>query len=103
MRQYDKLIYGILIAIIVPIISYGIFLFLYEQLDNFNILNGDGMAPNFRERTIGLLAIISNVVPMHFANKKHYTDLMRGIVFPTLIYVAIWMYQYGFELIGMNG
>jgi hypothetical protein len=55
--------------------------------------------PNFRERTIGLIALILNVIPMQIFNKRNWQEAMRGIVFPTLAYVILWMYLYGYDLL----
>ncbi|MEO6190514.1 MAG: hypothetical protein ABIO44_09350, partial [Saprospiraceae bacterium] len=77
-------------------------LMIYDFLDKYNILNADGMAPNFRERTIGLIAIVFNAIPLQFFNKKNWLEAMRGIVFPTLGYVALWMYLYGYELLNFK-
>ncbi|MBK6546172.1 MAG: hypothetical protein IPO78_06165 [Saprospiraceae bacterium] len=97
---YNKVWFGILIGLCVPFASYGIILMIYDKLDYYEIFNSSGMAQNFRERTIALLAIICNVIPLQIFNKKQMLDAMRGIVFPTLVYVALWMYFYGFDLLG---
>ena len=100
--KYDKILYGLLLGIVIPVIAYAILLMIYDQLDAWDILSGTGLAPNFRERTIGLMAILANAIPMQMANNRYLTNAMRGIIFPTLFYVCLWMYNYGFELIGIN-
>ena len=100
--KYNKLIVGIATGLIIPFIAYALVLMIYDFLDKYNILNSDGMAPNFRERTIGLIAIVLNAIPLQFFNKKNWLDAMRGIVFPTLAYVALWMYLYGYELLNFK-
>ena len=82
-----------------PFASYGILLVIYDQLDQWGIFNPAGMTGNFRERTIALIAIICNVIPLQIFNRKLFLDAMRGIVFPTLIYVVLWMYFSGFDLL----
>lgn len=96
---YNKIWFGILIGLCVPFASYGILLMIYDQMDYYEIFNPVGMAANFRERTIALLAIICNVIPLQLFNKKYMFHAMRGIVFPTLFYVILWMYYYGVELL----
>lgn len=100
--KYDNIFLGIAIGICAPIAAYGILLFLYEQLDNLEILNPEGLAPNFRERTIAIIALIANAIAMQWANNRLMTNHMRGIIFPTLVYVGMWMWFYGFELMNIN-
>ncbi len=97
-NKYDRVITGILIGICVPFASYGILLVIYDQLDHWGVFNPLGMSSNFRERTIALLALICNIIPLHLFNKYFFLNAMRGIVFPTLIYVILWMYFYGLDL-----
>ena len=88
-----------LVGLCVPFASYGIILMIYDKMDYYEIFNPAGLAPNFRERTIALFAIICNVIPLQVFNRKILFDAMRGIVFPTLFYVILWMYYYGLDLL----
>lgn len=97
--KYDTLLSGIIIGLLVPFMAYGILLSLYDQLDSLGVFNPVGLSSGFRERTIALFSLICNVIPLHFLNKKYMLNAMRGIVFPTFLYVILWMYFYGMELI----
>lgn len=99
-HPYNKLWIGIAIGLLVPFTAYGILLMIYDQLDAFGILNPTGMSLTFRERTIALIAIIANILPVQLLNRRHMLDAMRGVVFPTLVYVIAWMYYYGMDLLG---
>jgi amino acid permease len=99
LSAYNKIWIGILVGLCIPFASYGIILMIYDKLDYYEIFNPSGLAANFRERTIALLAIICNIIPLQIFNKKNLLDSMRGIVFPTLFYVILWMYYYGMDLI----
>ncbi len=99
LTSYNKVWVGILFGLCVPFASYGILLMVYDKMDSFGIFNPIGLGGNFRERTIALLAIICNIIPLQIFNKKNLFDAMRGIVFPTILYVFLWMYFYGMELI----
>ncbi len=98
-QAYNKTYVGILIGLVVPFTSYGLLLYLYDMMDAAGIFNPVGLTSGFRERTIALIALVCNVIPMQLFNRRHYLDAMRGIVFPTLAYVALWMYYYGFDLL----
>ncbi|MBK6352686.1 MAG: hypothetical protein KA251_09535 [Saprospiraceae bacterium] len=98
-HPYNKVYVGILAGLILPFVGYAILLMIYDFLDNQDIISSIGMSPNFRERTIGLIALILNAIPMQIFSRRYWQDAMRGVVFPTLAYVIIWMYLYGFELL----
>ena len=47
-----------------------------------------------RERTLALLAVCCNIFPFNYCRKKRWDNAMRGMVFPTIIYAAAWVYRY---------
>ncbi|MBK8955430.1 MAG: hypothetical protein IPM34_07740 [Saprospiraceae bacterium] len=98
--KYNKIWLGLVVGFLVPFTAYGILLSLYDQLDHWEIFNPVGLSPTFRERTVALLALVCNVIPMQFFNKRYMLFAMRGLIFPTLIYVALWMYYFGLDLLG---
>lgn len=98
--KYNKTWIGIITGILVPFTAYGILLSLYDQLDQWEVFNPVGLTATFRERTVALFALVCNVIPMQIFAKRHMLFAMRGLVFPTLIYVALWMYYYGLDLLG---
>ena len=81
LTQYDKVWLGILIGLCIPFACYGILLMIYDKMDYYEIFSPVGMAANFRERTIALMAIICNVIPLHIFNKKNiFSDFRRRIL-----------------------
>ncbi|MCC6815602.1 MAG: hypothetical protein IT267_04230 [Saprospiraceae bacterium] len=101
LSKYNHILLGIITGFIVPFVMYAIVLSVYDFLDSKDILNSSGLAPNFRERTIGLISIVSNLIPLHSFNRLSWHNSMRGVVFPTLLYVGLWMYLYGYELLSI--
>lgn len=86
---------GLVIGAIVPVIGYVIVEAIFELLTAINILDyvaTDGMSRS--KKTIALLAICFNLIPINVAKAKKWDDTMRGIVFPTLLYVGFWVYQF---------
>ena len=98
-HPWNKIWIGILTGFLVPITCYGILLVIYERLDIAGVINSEGMQTNFRERTIALISIIANIIPIQYFNKNGWIDAMRGIVFPTFFFVVLWMYYYGKDLL----
>ncbi len=99
--EKDSLFTGLVLGAIIPVVGYV----ALEQL--FNLLGVAGIIPEVASssisrsmRTIGLLAICTNLIPFEICRRKRYDDTMRGIVFPTLIYVAFWVYKHFYVLFG---
>lgn len=100
LSKYNKTIIGLSVGLLVPFTAYGVLLSFYDLMDQMEIFNPLGFSPTFRERTVALLALVCNVIPLQYFNKRYMLFAMRGIVFPTLFYVMLWMYYYGLELLG---
>lgn len=94
-HPYDKIWTGIAAGIVVPFVLYAILLSISDALAGMDGFPMGGI----RERTLTLIALLTNVIPMQIFYRRHWDDAMRGMVFPTLIYAAIWFYRYGNELL----
>lgn len=95
MLQKDSILLGLLIGLVVPFIGYALVLEIYDQLTSSGILSADDFSETFRKRTTLLLSICLNLIPLSYFSRKFAYDSMRGIVFPTVLYVAIWFFYYG--------
>ena len=93
-RKWDKVWVGILAGIFVPIASYGILLTLYDGLDQMEFMQNSSFSPSFRTRTLSLVALCLNVLPIGFFQKRYMYNAMRGIVFPTLLFIGLWIWKY---------
>jgi hypothetical protein len=97
--EKDSLLTGFVIGAIVPVIGYFLFENLFEFLSAKGVLaEAIGESLMRRVRTIELIAICSNIIPFEIGRRKHLDDTLRGIVFPTLIYVGFWIYKYYYIL-----
>jgi hypothetical protein len=92
---------GLLISICLPIMVYGILLTLYDQLEAMGAMsNGGRFSPDFRKRTLALVALCSNLIPFNIFRKRKWDEAMRGMVVPTMAYVIAWLWVFGRHLIG---
>ncbi|MCB0704610.1 MAG: hypothetical protein KDC34_04845 [Saprospiraceae bacterium] len=99
MFRKNSFVNGLLLGLVFPVIGFGILYFLFGVLESTGIMSSKGFSPHFKERTIGIVAIAFNAILMNIFQKKRFTDSMRGVVLPTFIYVAIWMYLFLGDLI----
>ena len=97
--KIDSIPAGFLIGAIAPAVGYGLLSLLYSLAENQGWISDSGLTENFRLRTMALLALACNLIPFIIFNNRWYTTAMRGVIFPTVIYAALWMIVYGSKLI----
>lgn len=95
MLKQNSILAGLILGILIPLVSFGILLLLFQTLESIGWVSSKGFSPQFRERTLGIVSIGLNAIPMNLAYKKRMTNIMRGIVLPTFLYVVIWLLYFG--------
>ncbi len=99
MLNKDSIIIGIIVGLVLPFVGFALLLEVYDQLANNGIISDIGLSEDFRKRTIALLALCLNLIPFIIYNRKWFYNTMRGIVFPTVLYAALWFIYFGSKLI----
>jgi hypothetical protein len=95
MIDKNSLFTGIVIGAIVPVLGYIVVETIFDLLGQLGLMQISSGGPNsHRIRTLALLGICSNLIPFNISRKYRLDDTMRGIVFPTLVYVGAWVYKY---------
>lgn len=95
----NALWFGLIIGLVLPFVGYALLLSLYDWLESAGALSGRGFSPNFRQRTLGIVAICLNLIPLNFFQKRRLTQSMRGLVLATLIYAVVWFINFGVKLL----
>ena len=90
----DHFLTGFVVAIISPIIFYGVLLTILDGMDSMGILGRDQLAADFHTRTLSLVALGCNALFMNYFNKKRWINAMRGMIIPTLALAGYWFYTY---------
>jgi len=95
MKDKNSIPIGLLVGAVVPIIGYIFFESIFDTLEYTSIIEeASGSSIVRRERTIILLAICCNLLPFNYCMKRRWNNTMRGVIFPTLLYVSGWLYKY---------
>lgn len=87
-------IQGLLMGFVIPPLAYLAFTGIYLALENAGLASTEGFSPFFRERTTSIVAIGLNALLLNYFNKKNKTESVRGVVLPTFIFMAIWIYYF---------
>ncbi len=99
MIEKDSMLMGFVLGAITPIVGFVVIEFIFNTLTDIGWMAEVSMSTAGRRfRTLTLLAICSVLVPFQIAKFKKWDNTMRGMVFPTLIYVGAWIYQFFDEL-----
>lgn len=96
-HAYDKLWIGILIGTIVPFVMYAILLSISDALASSEIGSENGLVYGLRTRTLALIALLSNVIPMQIFYKN------IGMMPCEVWFFRLWCIpEFGFIYLGMN-
>ncbi len=94
MFNRDSIPIGIILGILIPVIGYYFWSSLFELLGQAGIMNPDGFSFTWRARTTSLLAICMNLIPFQIYKNKRFDKSMRGLIFPTVLFVGYWIYHF---------
>jgi len=91
----DTILIGLLIGFAVPFVSYAILLIVNDFIYDANLMTlPRGQQFKFSEKLLATIAICANIIPFQWFRKRYMDTAMRGVMFPTLGYVAYWIYTY---------
>ena len=102
MDYKDSIITGIILGVLTPLAAWFVVKFGFDVLANLNTRSNFGSTPTWRPRTLALIALCFNLIPFQVAKAKRYDKSLRGIVFPTIVYVAIWFLYFKGEFLGVS-
>lgn len=96
MFKNNSLVAGLIVGILLPIVSFAVMYGLFEWIESLGAGKDNTLfSKDFRQRTLGIVAIGLNAFPMNIAFKKKQTQTMRGIVIPTFVFVVVWLLYFG--------
>ena len=89
---------GLLFGLLLPLCSF-VFLFeVFNLLESKGAASGTGFSVNFRERTLAIVAIALNILPLNLYKKRRWDLSMRGVVIATALLAFVWVLRYGIAL-----
>ena len=76
---------GLLFGLLLPLCSFVILFEIFNLLESKGAASGTGFSDNFRERTLAIVAIALNILPMNLYKKRRWDLSMRGVVIATAL------------------
>ena len=98
-HPWNKMWVGLLLGLAVPFVGYAVWLTFFETLAGI----GAGTATTFRPRTMVVLGIFLNIIPLQISQKRKWHDLIRGLGVSTVICAFGWLIYYRAELFNAEG
>ena len=94
--KYDKILVGLMTALAVAFVAYGLLLQAEDWLSS-----AYPSFTTFNDRSIALMAICLNVIPMNYFQRKYQNKSLRGLVIGTMGLAVAWFVVYGQDI--LNG
>ncbi len=89
---------GLLFGLLLPTFGFLLLYNLFSMLEGHGAASGTGFSPNFRERTLVIVAIALNIFPLNIYRRRRWDLAMRGVVIATSILAVVWVLRYGIHL-----
>lgn len=96
MLKYRNQIWiGLVVGLLLPFVGYALLLSVSDYLvaNNFT-------ADGFRPRSLALIAVCLNIIPMNVFMSRGQGQSMRGILIMTMIYAVVWFLYFRESLLG---
>ncbi|MFZ1750029.1 MAG: hypothetical protein WAU01_07550 [Saprospiraceae bacterium] len=99
MLERNSILTGFVIGCLFPVLGFVLVEFIFNTLTHYGLMaEVSASTAGRRFRTIALIALCTNLIPFNYAKNRKSDHTMRGIVFPTLIYVMAWLYKFAGDL-----
>ena len=92
--KYDHLLVGLLVALAVATIGFAI---ASWGVDIAN--KALDLSMNFRQRSLALIGICLNVIPLNYFRNHYWIKSLRGVVIGTFLLAVVWFFKYGQALL----
>lgn len=89
---------GLLIGIVLPIAGFMLLMQIFQLLEIKGAASGAGLSENFRERTLAIVAIAFNLIPINLYRRRRWDRAIRGVVIATGVLALAWVGRYGADL-----
>ncbi|NJO86946.1 MAG: hypothetical protein HC821_02590 [Lewinella sp.] len=88
--KYDYLLLGLLLGLLLPALA-----FFVVQAANGWLAAGLQKDFTFKERTVALIAVCCNLLPLGYFRRRFYNAALRGLVMTTMMLALCWFFYYG--------
>jgi hypothetical protein len=98
MLNRNELWVGLLLGILFPTLAFLMLYQIFNLLEIGGAASSTGLSPNFRERTLAIVAIAGNLILLNLYRNRRWDLAMRGVVIATAVLAFVWVLRYGVHL-----
>ena len=98
MLNRNEIWVGLIFGALLPAFGFILLYQLFALLEIKGAASGSGFSVNFRERTLAIVAIALNLIPLNIFRRRRWDLSMRGVVIATAILAFAWLFRYGLQL-----
>jgi hypothetical protein len=98
MFNRNELWIGLVVGLLLPCVGFFLLYELFGLLETRGAASGEGFSPNFRERTLFIVAVALNLLPLNYYLKRRWELSMRGVVVATAALALWWLFRYGLKM-----
>ncbi len=95
MLNRNRVWVGLVVGVLVPALAFAILHQIFALLELKGMASQRGFSPMFRERTVAIVALASNLWLMNIYKKRRWEDAMRGVVIATALMAGAWIWYFG--------
>ena len=95
MLNRNNLTAGLIIGLLLPAVAFMLLYQIFALLEIKGAASGAGFSENFRERTLGIVALAFNILPMRIYQRRRWEDAIRGVTVATGALALVWVAVYG--------
>jgi hypothetical protein len=99
MFNRNNLVSGLILGLILPIVTFGLLYQVFSLLEIKGAASSTGFSENFRERTLAIVAIAINIIPMRVFQGRRWETAIRGLVVATGVLALAWVGFFGMKLL----
>lgn len=98
MFNRNELWVGLLFGLLLPAFGFLLLYNLFGLLEARGAASGEGFSTNFRERTLAIVALALNLIPLNYYRRRRWDLSMRGVVIATAVLAFLWIIRFGVYL-----
>ena len=92
-KQNDNFWVGLMIGATIPVIGFFLVELIFGFLEDAGMMDEVSLSSaEKRQRTMALVALCFNLVPLQILRLKRYDALLRGLMVATFIYAGAWVF-----------
>jgi hypothetical protein len=100
MLNRNELWAGLLLGVLFPAVGFLLFYNLFNLLEIKGLASGKGFSSDFRIRTLAIVSIALNLIPLNVYRRRRWEAAMRGVVVATAVMAFAWVFVFGIRLLG---